>query len=369
MSRRVFLRMSRHGALHAFDQAMNRVYGNFDVLSEHEATKWVPPASPGAGGHRGRYLWTDAFGVVNFVTLYQEMQLPKYLTLAKRLVREVHEVLGKTRDARERLPGATDEKPLGGGLRIGKMAEFGSDGDGQYHHYLTLWMFALNRLSLAARAPEFNRLAIQLAQAIHQHFIFQRPSSGDLKMVWKVSIDLHHILVPSEGHLDAATGYVICRILQDTAGKQGDGDRLLDAEISDYFHIMHQKGAMKPSGDTLDLGMGLWISHFFDQEPWAVNFRREALKLAREMMDEQSLEMRRPATRRLAFRELGACLGVLCSCPDGDLQKEVAGLVQFWDDYIQKVDEVDDLRPISEVMYAAAVIPGGECSFSNRVVR
>jgi hypothetical protein len=65
----------------------------------------------------------DAFGVVNFLTLhrehtrasYLEQKDDKYLTMA-RLVETVHDVL-------IRLPGATDENPLGGGLRIGKMVQ------------------------------------------------------------------------------------------------------------------------------------------------------------------------------------------------------------------------------------------------------
>ena len=40
--------------------------------------------------------------------------------LAKNLVRKVHDIQGRTRDGKSRLPGATDENPLGGGLRIGK---------------------------------------------------------------------------------------------------------------------------------------------------------------------------------------------------------------------------------------------------------
>lgn len=224
--------MSSRGPLHSFDRAMNRVYGDFDVLSEQEAEKWSPPQDPGAGGHRGRYLWTDAFGVVNLITLFRETTSSKYLKLAGRLVDTVHDVLGRTRDGSARLPGATDEAPLKGGLRIGKMSASGSDGDGQYHHYLTLWMFALSRLAVATGDSGYNRQAVQLAKAIHPHFILRRPS-GDLRMVWKISTDMQHVLVPSEGHLDAATGFVTYRILQETAAKQGDKEDLLREEITD----------------------------------------------------------------------------------------------------------------------------------------
>src|SRR6478609_4873120 len=149
--------MSGEDATRRFTRAMHQVYGDFDK----DADTWSPPDNPGAGGHKGRYLWTDAFGVVNFITLYEETTDNKYLTLAKRLVQTVHDVLGRTRDGKSSLPGATDAEPLKGGLRIGKEREAGSDGDGQYHHYLTLWMFALNRLSWATQDSSFNDLAIQ----------------------------------------------------------------------------------------------------------------------------------------------------------------------------------------------------------------
>ena len=89
-----------------------------------------------AEGHKGRYLWTDGFAVVNFLTFYTETKDKRYLNYARRLVEAVHDVLGHTRDGNSRLPGATDDDPLCGGLRVGKIDEAGSDGDGHYFHYL-----------------------------------------------------------------------------------------------------------------------------------------------------------------------------------------------------------------------------------------
>jgi hypothetical protein len=72
------------------------------------------------GGHRGRYLWTDALGVLNFSTLHKECSLTsgnddnseRYLTFARQLVVTVPNVLGRTRHGQSRLPGATDQEPL-----------------------------------------------------------------------------------------------------------------------------------------------------------------------------------------------------------------------------------------------------------------
>lgn len=125
-----------------FQKAMESVYGSFSNISEPK--NWTPPLK--SGGHRGRYLWTDGFGVINLLTMHKEYRRAgkdnfnddRYLVLAGRLVETVHDVLGWTRDGRSRLPGATDTNPLGGGLRIGKTDDHGSDCDGQYHHYLTV---------------------------------------------------------------------------------------------------------------------------------------------------------------------------------------------------------------------------------------
>jgi hypothetical protein len=122
---------SSETTIQRFKEAALLVYGPFEGISNQDAQTWKPPESPGAGGHKGRYLWADAFGVVNFVTLFKETSAPVYLTLARRLVEAVHTVLGRTRDGSSRLPPATDAEPLKGGLRIGKIQESGSDGDGQ----------------------------------------------------------------------------------------------------------------------------------------------------------------------------------------------------------------------------------------------
>ncbi|KAL1842404.1 hypothetical protein VTJ49DRAFT_5363 [Mycothermus thermophilus] len=348
-----------------FVEAMKMVYGPFDHLTTPEAaTHFTFPSNPGAGGHRGRYLWTDAFGVVNFVTLSRETSSDVYLTLAKRLVQTVHDTLGRTRDGTSRLPRATDEEPLKGGLRIGKLAATGPDADGQYHHYLTLWMFALNRLALAAQDRRYNDLAVQLARAVHPHFMVGGRSGGPpSRMVWKVSMDLDEVLVPSEGALDAVTGYVICRLLQRTAARMGgersqDGD-LLSAEIHDYKHLMEHGGRLRPraSRDPLDLGMGLWTCHLVPDEPWAAAMVEAGLESARFVMDETRGVVARDPSRRLAFRELGACMGLKCVDSGDELKGRADGVVNFWRRYLDETTD-EDLRPISKVMLAAAMIPG-----------
>lgn len=356
--------------LSRFIQATSIVYGPLTDLNPVIAASWTPPTNPGAGGHRGRYLWTDAFGLVNFLTLHRETRDPTYLVLARRLAGAVHETLGRARSGASDgvpapfLPGATEAEPLAGGLRIGKEH---ADEDGQYHHYLTLWMFALDRLANAvggAEGERFSRLAVQLARAIHPHFVL-RTGDGPRRMVWKVSTDMRTVLVPSEGHLDAATGYVVYRLLQNTAmqrlGWAAKGTQEaappLAAEIEDYHQLMSREGKLTASRDPLDLGMGLWMCHLFKDEEWAKRLGDEGVRKAGSMLGLKGVMALDPS-RRLAFREFGTCMGVQCYGADEGLAAEVDAVVNYWQKYLEESTD-EDLRPISLVMYAAALIPGG----------
>ncbi|KAH8910048.1 hypothetical protein BR93DRAFT_449581 [Coniochaeta sp. PMI_546] len=354
-----------------FTKAQSSVYGPLpSPLTPQTAQTWSPPTSPGAGGHRGRYLWTDAFGVLNFLTLAgtgtsepPDRRKEAYLVLAGRLAETVHDVLGRTRDGVSRLPGATDGAPLAGGLRIGKVEEAGPDGDGMYHHYATLWMFALDRLGLATGEGRWAELAVQLGRASSRSFV--RREGGRLRMVWKVGVDGRTVLVPSEGHLDAATGFVVYRLVQRGAERFGVGERVLEREIEEYRELMGREGRMAASRDALDLGMGLWMCHFFRGEDWAVRLGEESLRRVPAVLKGV---MARGAERRLAFREFGTCLGVGCwGGGDEEVEAAVHEILTFWEKHMEASTD-EDLRPISYVMYAAALIPGGEyrCSLTQR---
>ena len=78
-----------------------------------------------------RYLWTDAFGVVLLASLATELKDDRYLDQAKQLVDDVYHVLSRKR-----------------GIRIGEAA----NRDGQYFHYLAMWMYALSGVSLGLQA-------------------------------------------------------------------------------------------------------------------------------------------------------------------------------------------------------------------------
>src|SRR5215208_8284277 len=137
-----------------------------------------------------RYLWTDAFGVVLLVSLYRQLGDERWLDQAEQLVGEVERVLGRPR-----------------GIRIGEA----SDRDGQYFHYLAMWLFALARLG--DLKPEYRERGVALARTIHPAFMI--PGRG---VIWKMKEDLSG---PYPGHglgtMDAYDGYVAYRMLDEEA--------------------------------------------------------------------------------------------------------------------------------------------------------
>ncbi|KAM5441199.1 hypothetical protein MferCBS31731_003627 [Microsporum ferrugineum] len=350
-----------------FEASMENVYGKFKNIPD--PSSWIPPS---VGGHRGRYLWTDAFGVMNFLTLYkmysdlktERVHPEKYLAFAKRLVETVHDVLGRTRDGNSRLPGATKFEPLAGGLRIGKVDETGPDCDGQYHHYLTLWMFALNRLSMATGDPTYNRQACSLGKAIHPHF-FIGLYTDNPRMVWKVSMDLSHPLVSSQGNLDPLDGYVIYSLVQASAREFGDG-QVFKEEISSYKKLFSSRLQSIPSMDFLDVGMTLVSTQwFYGVEDWATTVASRCFKILRALFNQDNCLQ--DGSDRIAFREFGASLGISCfrgavgtkgqSC---DYYKRFSdNLLGQYNDGNIKIP--DSLEPITRVMHAAALIPGAFC--------
>jgi hypothetical protein len=213
---------------------------------------------------------------------------------------------------------------MGGGLRIGKDEESGLDCDGQYHHYLTLWMFALNRLCVASEDRSWNDLAISLMKAIHPRFVYNRDKPRP-RMYWKMSIDLTHPLVRSEGNLDPVDGLAVCKLLRET---DGDSSQALKDEIADYEKIVATKWRSYSSDDPLDLGMTLWTSHYWVGEDWATGLLERAKRDLRDLIDEGYFNL--SITRRLAFREFGTCLGIRCALGE-DWDTDAENIIETWE--------------------------------------
>ncbi|KAH8921263.1 hypothetical protein BT69DRAFT_1196404, partial [Atractiella rhizophila] len=285
------------------------------AASASEFAEWKPADNP--AGHRGRYLWTDAFGVLNLLTLAVKCPSLKvyYISLASSLISTVHETLGMQRHLAHPLVAASPAHPLRGGLRIGKLEDEddpGGDGDGQYHHYLTLWMFALYKMAKISEQQHYLLLAVELAKSIQTAFVYQ-PQEGRKRMYWKCSIDLSRPLVRSEGNLDPVNGFCILRLLQNAMEEAGAEGESLKDEIEDYREMVEEKFNSYSSSDALDLGMTLWTTHFFaDSEQWAKTMQISALSNLKRLFSSNGGYFSRPSSQRLAFRDFGTVLGLRC---------------------------------------------------------
>lgn len=282
-----------------------------------------------------RYLWTDAFAVCNFLGLARATTEQRYTELALRLVDQVHHVLGRHRDDDPRsgwISGLSahegEAHPTRGGLRIGKRLPERSQAepfderlewerDGQYFHYLTKWMHALDQVSRATGDPRFNAWARELAAIAHDAFTYPPAPDPAPRMYWKMSIDLTRPLVPSMGQHDPLDGYITARQLRATAigmAQTAGGPDL--AEATRRFAIM-TGGTGLATSDPLGVG-GLLVDAYrmaqlIEQGGLAdEDLLEHLLAAARAGLKyyARSVELRAPAEYRLAFRELGLAIGL-----------------------------------------------------------
>lgn len=279
-----------------------------------------------------RYLWTDAFAVCSFIELYRQTKAEDWQRLALLLVDQVHSILGRHRPDDVRIgwiSGLGEDEgrrhPTAGGLRIGKrINERGPDDsfdqdlewdrDGQYYHYLTKWMHALNRLSRSTGDGVFNSWAVELAKAAHSGFV-QVMQNGAKRMYWKMSIDLSYPLVPSMGHHDPLDGLITYRQLQATAMELTDAKVDLATEISDMADLC--RGRSWATEDPLGIGGLLADAHklvqLIDKYNMAeAGLLQDLLESSLVGMDAfmRSNPMNLPVDYRLAFRELGLSIGL-----------------------------------------------------------
>ncbi len=276
-----------------------------------------------------RYLWTDAFAVCNFLQLYNQTKNEDYKEMSLALVDAVHSCLGSyhNKDSRKGwISGSDDAKehPTVGGLRIGKSlldrAEDEPydekkewDRDGQYFHYLTKWMHALNQVAIMTKDAKYIRWAIELAKTAHKAFTYDT-SGGVKRMYWKMSTDLTRPLVTSMGQHDALETYITYQQLAITASELGENISL-SKEIEEAAAMT----ALMPLETQDSLGIGSLLSdasrvgqliaiHGLALEELLISLLDAAYKGIRYFIHNRTLEY--PAEYRLAFRELGLSIGL-----------------------------------------------------------
>ena len=267
-----------------------------------------------------RYLWTDAFGVVLLVSLYRELKQKKFLDEAQQVVEDVERVLGRPR-----------------GFRIGEAA----DRDGQYFHYLAMWIFALSQLSKVI--SEYRAKAISLVRDIHPAFLV--PGRG---VCWKLLEDLS-APYPGFGYgaLDPFHGYVIYRLLDEVA---------LADEIQQMKAIVERSYEELVITQDLGLGMMLWMTRFFPEERWARAHRERSLAILDRMWIDPPgyfcRELGAPSVK-FAFTNFGVSLGL--QAVDA-WSERVARLNSFFDGY-RSGDEYDN-DAITHVMACVSFFAG-----------
>ena len=356
-----------------------------------------------------RYLWTDAFAVCNFLGLYTETGEEKYRELALLLVDQVHHTLGRHRDDDHRsgwISGLGEQEgerhPTIGGLRIGKGMNERTpdepydqnrewDRDGQYFHYLTRWMHALNRVSRVTGDRKYNRWAIELALTAHARFIWQSPSDGQKRMYWKMSIDLSRPLVSSMGQQDPLDGYLVYNQLHRClpAGDMQAGESGLQHEIQEMAELCAGKSWV--TDDVLGVGGLLGDAWKVAQMSEKCGFSHPGLlenllqaSLTGLLSVVQSGVLELPAVYRLPFREFGLSIGLQAvsrlaqyadrtSSRDGHRQ-ELLRLVEmlsafqplvktvgdFWQHPANRqADTWEEHLDINSVMYATSLSPDG----------
>jgi hypothetical protein len=244
-----------------------------------------------------RYLWTDAFGLVLYVSPYRELREERWLDEAERLVTDVERVLGRPR-----------------GIRIGEAP----DRDGPYFHYLAMWLFALARLGDVK--PAYRQRGIALARDIHPAFV--RPGRG---VIWKMKEDLSG---PYPGYglgaMDAYDGYVAYRMLNEEA---------LAPEIAQMRDLIERDWRTLEIDQDLGLGMMLWLAHFFPDEPWAkVQTKRALATLDTMWIDPPGYFCRAPWLRetKFAFTNYGVSLGLQAAGVWPERIERLNAFFEFW---------------------------------------
>lgn len=307
-----------------------------DRVAEAAALMAAFAARTGLGGASrtgARYLWTDAFAVCNFLALGDRHGLPNFLSLAPILIDRVHQTLGRHRADEELqgwLSGLADAEaarhPTRGGLRIGKpgrerhaLEPFDARGewdrDGQYFHYLTKWMHALDRAAVVLKRPDYNVWARELAATACGAFVQPAKGGARPRLFWKMSIDLTRPQVSSMGQHDALDGLLTLAQLRHTAIALGVAQR--GPDLADELALLGQMLEPEAWATVDPLGLGGLL---FDASRGAQLWRDGAMgpELVEHLLvvaDEglrrylATGELQRPATRRLAFRELGLAIG------------------------------------------------------------
>jgi hypothetical protein len=356
------------------------MYSSHDILDErsseerarHAMVAFARRTGLAPPGPQRRYLWTDAFALTNYLTLWRRSGDDALRRLAIGLIDRVHHTLGRHRPDDRRdgwISGLEDDEaerhPTAGGLRIGKARSERAPGepydpdaewdrDGQYYHYLVRWMHALSRASDVLDDPRLNQWAVELAVAAHRGFTYAPPGGGTKRMYWKMSIELTRPLVSSEGGHDPLDGLVTFSELE--ARGRPDGDcRDLGPEITELEPMC--RGREWATADPLGAGGLLsdawWTAQLVNMgvgppslEPLLTRLVEASVASVRAVLEGHLLRL--PFDRRLAFRELGLSIGLQAASALVESRPRLS--MRPW---LRGIDELERYLPLGEAITSA----------------
>jgi len=345
-------------------------------------------------GQGKRYLWADAFAVTNYLGLARATGDQRFIDYARALIDQVHRVLGRHRPDGGRsgwISGRSESEgaahPTIGGLRIGKPNDERAsheppnerlewDRDGQYFHYLTKWMHALDQTARVTGDLWYNCWARELAATAHHRFVYTL-LDGSRRMYWKMSIDLTRPLVPSMGQHDPLDGYVTYLQLLDTPlPPESCAASPIDTAIADFASMLDLDRLA--TDDALGIGGLLIDAYRFAQlgdgrDEQLLEASLESVLGGLDEFARWHLQTPLQARRRLPFRELGLATGLAAIGRLKDIAREPLrpllgeleryaplrnALETFWlQPENQRTDTWHEHADINTVMLATSLLP------------
>lgn len=286
---------------------LNSVYGS--VQSPDFPLPMLPEeAGLCADGKQRRYLWTDAFAVLSYISISDSYDkegnhtdAEKFRQAAMVLIDVVHRCLGSPRSGRDADAMVLDMSTPGGfvGLRIGKVVskkntDPGMLYDGMYFHYIDKWLLALARSN---RVED----AIKIAKSCFPFFFDAGPrGDGQLGGIrWKISTNAS----PPEffntvrgANDDTLNALIVFSILEAHRGKCKD-ELNLKNEIKMLKRSLNGYVPKVSIRDPLGWGLEAMYDQFIEGQP-----RWNALAATHfHVLDEAHLS--------LPFRLYGALIG------------------------------------------------------------
>jgi hypothetical protein len=315
-----------------------------------------------ADGKQRRYLWTDAFEVLSFISIAECFQKERnkqeaevYQQAAEKLIATVHRCLGAPRSSKPEHAMQTDpNSPTGHvGFRIGKtssqkITDYGMRYDGQYWHYVDKWLLAL------ARAGHIED-GIRIAKSCFPYFSDAGPDGTGMRggIRWKLSVDATPPESLQRAHAsdDTLTALIVFSILE--AHRPTSSCPSLAEEIS-LLQTALQGYRPRVTDDPLGWGLEALFDQYIEGQP-----RQASLHSIHS-------EALHPSHLSLPFRLYGAMIGARV---DGDAvapPDKVDQLVRKSLAHEQKVQGVEEHSSINRVMLAMCLLcPGALGRQSN----